>query len=262
MTAQLLHQAADPKVRAKEFLAGLSVGTVSPGLKHTVLPLVNATLIDGARFEVEQMDLEVYAPGDPRTHPDGTLLAVGSQRLIFEDREFEAKKPQQSIINGISAIELAKIAHDRTKGAQAMLGHFGKWDVDVLRSYEPILSRKYGGFTELPNAIIDIMSPMRGIGISASQAHICAHYDLVPIVKQSVNLELWQRAALGQIQGLTLGEVMRARRAIRDDRNKHCLEENLAELAFVSQNIRHLNKLTMKEVYPNQLKMEALLGEN
>ncbi len=258
--AQVL-SAHGQKVVVKEFLAALAVGTMSPSLKRTFLPKVMASLIDGKRLMLVSLDLEAYCPGDPRFHPDALLLVAGMQKLVFEKWGMKVEKPAQYMADGKSSVEIAKLVHEYCEGADAILGHYSKWDVDILRNYEPVLQARYGGFIPLPAAMIDVMQPVRNLGISAGQEHICSHYDL-GVEKGKVNLEEWQDAAIGETWGLTKAQVMRARRRIRDERNKTCLAANLAEIAFISQNARFMNKLTTKEVYPNVAKMEALLGEN
>lgn len=247
-------------VNVRDFLLGLEVGTMSASLKKTFKEKVRACRLYGARLVLVSLDLEAYCPGDPRFKPDALLLVAGMQKLIFEGGKLTIAKPVQLMANGKSSVEIAKMVHDYCAGADGILGHYSKWDLDILRNYEPVLKKRYGGFSLLPEACIDIMQPVRNLGISAGQEHICNHYDL-GVEKGKVNLEEWQDAAIGETWGLTKAQVLRARRRIRDDRNKTCLAANIVELAFISQNIWTMNKLSTKETYPNMSKMEQALEE-
>ena len=248
------------KVQVKELLAGLYLGTTSASLKLSFKARALQALTSGEPLDIMSLDLETYGPGDPRTHPDCFPIVVGLQPYHIEDYKFRAGPPEQHILERkVTAIDLLRIVHQRCKGFNATLEHFSRYDIGVLRSFEPIVRGKYPELPPLPPAMVDIMQPFRGLGVSASQEHLCMHYGLGE--KGKVSGDIWNDAATGEQRGLPYHEVIRARERIRDERNRTCLAANFAQTIFISNNMRTLNKLAVREVYPNDAKMSELLGE-
>jgi hypothetical protein len=157
------------------------------------------------------------------------------------------------MLNGNTALDLARKAFEYCRGADGIVGHFAQWDIETLRDY----GIRAGLKTRLPPVVIDLLPPFRCLGVSNGQEHLALHYDW-GVVKGKVSLERWQDATIGELLGLKKSEVMALRRKIRDERNKTCMKANLLQIKFLSRNIRYMGRLTAKEVYPNEAKMEAL----
>lgn len=243
-------------IDVKEFLAGLACGTMSPSLKRTFLPKLTNCILTGKKLTIVSLDLEAYAPGDIRFKPDKILLVAGMQKLVFEKNKCKPSRIVQFMLDGNTTKDIAKMTYNYCKDADAIFGHFCDWDVSALRDY----GLRLGRGKRLPEAAVDIMAPFKNLGISAGQEHLALHLDW-GIEKGRVSLELWQDAAIGELEGMSHNAVMKLRRRIRDERNKTCLAANLAQVEFISNNIRQMGKLSVKEVYPNSDKMKAYLGE-
>jgi hypothetical protein len=243
-------------MNAKEFLLGLTVASMSSGLKKTFCPKVLECIETGKRLTLASVDLEAYAPGEMMRKPDKSLLVIGIQKLIFENNKFTAKPPKQFVlgIDGRTTLDLTRLGYEYLKNSDGIIGHFVEWDVTALKDYG--IRANLG--IRLPEVAIDIMTPFKGrsgTGVSASQEHLAFHFGL-GIEKGHLSEELWRRATLGENEGLSRSEVLRLRRRIRDERNRTCLEANLRQIDFLSKHIRKLNRLTVFDLYPNDSKMD------
>lgn len=251
-------------MNVRRFLAGILAGTMSPSLKSkndlgSFQQKVQSCLTFGAPLRIMSLDLEALPLGNVQWPTDKVLIVVGLQPWTFVKGKVIMGRKTQRMLDGLDAMELAKFVYDECRGFDAIIGHNTKWDVNVLLTEEPLLVRRFGKDFELPPAYIDIMMPYRGRGISAGQAHVCDHYAL-GTAKSSVNIEIWQDAVVGELHGLSKAKVLELRRRIRDDRNSHCLDENLMEAIFWSENVTRLAKITTRETYPARAKVEAILA--
>jgi hypothetical protein len=254
------HKDKRNEMDVKAFLAGLLAGRMSASLKHGLKAKVERALVDGAPLKIMSVDLEALPLGDMRYNPDAVTVCVGTQLWTFSKWKFAAGPIKQRILDGLDAVELLNFVHEECSGADAIAGHFARYDLDLLRNIEPILKSRFGRFSPLPLAYIDLMAPFTGRGISAGQGHLVEHYEYGP-EKVSVNMETWRHAVVGEALGMSRKEVLRLRHRIRDERNRKCMEANLAQAGFLSHNIEYMNKLSITETYPNLQKMEVLLQE-
>jgi hypothetical protein len=256
----LVYKYKKDEMDVKAFLAGLLAGRVSASLKHDFKAKVERALVDGAPLKIMSVDLEALPLGDMRYNPDAVTVCVGVQLWTISKWKFAAGPIKQYILDGMDAVELLNYVHEECAkaNADAIAGHFAKYDLDLLRNIEPILKSRFGRFNPLPAAYIDIMAPFQGRGISAGQGHLGEHYEFGP-EKVSVNMETWRHAVVGEALGMSRHEVLQLRHKIRDERNRKCMEANLAQVIFLSKNIEYMNRISITETYPNRQKMEVLL---
>jgi hypothetical protein len=251
-------------VNVPNLLAGLLAGQWSRSLKPLKEKMA-FSLKTGAPLNGVSLDLEAFSARDEETRPDKIILVAGMQKVKLENFEFSMEDPKQIMAyDGLTSVDVAKKVYDYCDGQDFVFGHYIKYDIDILRNYEPLVAnnKKHGkkAVGRLPLAAIDLMSPVRNMGISASQNHIAAHYSL-GTQKISVNNELWQHTVFGEKMGLPMKEIRAAYLEIRDQRNRGCLAQNIAELAYESRYAKILNRFTVKEVYPNRQKMEDSLSD-
>lgn len=247
----------------RNLLAGILAAPKPKSVKETFIPKVEDALYNGDKLSLGSVDLEALGMGDPKYPHDKVLLVGGFQKLTIENHKVYFGQVKQPIVDlpKVNSIDVAAKVHNLAAECDALLAHFARYDVGVLRSYEPKIIAKYGSFKPLPNVVIDLMSPMKAYDISASQAHIITHFDL-GAQKSSVNLETWQDVVKGEFDGMTHAEQKAAVLEIRDTRNKGCLASNIAELAFTSRQMPYVNKFSLKETYPNLYAMSKILGSS
>lgn len=246
----------------KDLIAGLLAAPMPQPAKAATKPKLLQALYGGGRFKILSVDIEALPLGDSDCNPDSVVLVIGLQSITIECWHIQYGKPKQEWVReGFDSVDLANWAHEQSAGFDALLMYYAKYDHDILQSYEPFISESYGRFTPLPPVCIDIMGPFSRQGISASQAHLSAHYG-IGVEKQSVNIEIWRRVVAGRFFGFTEAETMRECRRIRDERNARCLIDNIADIVFIAKNIRYQNRFRMLATYPNESKIKELLGES
>ncbi|MDG6989518.1 MAG: hypothetical protein JRN21_09425 [Nitrososphaerota archaeon] len=242
-------------------LAGILAAPKSKWVKDNFFPKVRDALDNGSKLVIASVDTEALGLGDPRFPQDKVLLVGGIQKLVIQGNDFYIDKPWQPMVDlkDVDSVDVAKKIHDRVQGADVMVAHYAQYDIGVLKLYEPAIRERYGDFQPLPDVTIDIMSPVRSFNVSASQAHIINHFNL-GAQKASVNIHIWQDAVVGWFNGMSLADRKAALLEIRDTRNKGCLAENIAELAFESREMVWMNKVKIKETYPNKNAIRDILG--
>nr|WP_276978658.1 hypothetical protein [Ferrimicrobium acidiphilum] len=246
----------------KQLCASLLAAPKSKYIKKNLVPKINDALNNSGKLVIASVDTEALGLGDPRFPQDKVLLVGGVQKLVIEGDEFYIGKPWQPMVDfkNVDSVDVAAKVHDRVQGADMLIAHYARYDIGVLKQYEPAIEERFGSFKPLPNVTVDIMAPVRSFGVSASQAHVINHFGL-GAQKNSVNIEIWQDSVVGWFNGMSIAERKASLFEIRDTRNKGCLAENIAELAFESRFGFWMNKTSVKETYPNRWAMLEILGQ-
>lgn len=250
----------------KELVAGLLSASIPAAAKRGngfYQKLMNA-LYNGGKIRFLSVDLEALPMrhNEHQKNADSILLVAGIQPIIIDGLKVVYGLPKQKMVSlpEFNSVDLANWVHSESKGYDALVIFYAGYDHGVLQSYEPLIRAMYGSFTPLPPVCIDIMKPFAGQGISASQAHLSQFYS-IGVEKPSVSMEIWDRVVTGAFFGLGQEDINRECRRIRDERNRRCLIDNIADLVFIAKNIRYQKPFKIVLTYPNDAKMAELLGK-